>query len=146
MAEDPKLWDPLSGGTAYPISFVELAKLAPNIHFEVKWEYDPNFRWDGDGPDPEEEGYLPHDVNVWATVIDNGDELSGESHLGGSYKQPDEKDEDIHGYLPQMLDEALAYLEQEINGRSLKSQARKARDYIHKILKDRYEYERGESA
>jgi hypothetical protein len=44
-----------------------IAKLAedrPALAVSVAWEEDPGFAWDGDGPDPAERGYYPHDVTV----------------------------------------------------------------------------------
>lgn len=35
--------------------FKKLKKIAPDIGFNVEWEEDPHFEWDGDGPDPQEE-------------------------------------------------------------------------------------------
>src|SRR5262245_24213466 len=91
-----------------------LKKLCPNISFKTTWTPDPSFRWDGDGPDPVEEGYQAYDVDVYATVIVRGDTTEGRQSLGGSYSQPGHHDPDIHGYLPQMLEEALNDLRTQV--------------------------------
>lgn len=90
--------------------FAELRRIAPNIAFSVNWEGDPYHSWDGDGPDPREEGYEPHNVDVIAHAIVNGEDIEGRNNLGGVYDKPDERDPDIHGYLPQMLEEAAKEL------------------------------------
>lgn len=88
----------------------QLAKLAPSIAFSIDYEHDPSFHWDGDGPDPRHEGFEPFNVDVVAKVIANGQIYEGRNYLGGCYEKPGEWDEDIGGYLPQMLDEALGDL------------------------------------
>jgi len=85
----------------------KLAKVAPSIHFSVKWEPDHNFRWDGDGPDPSERGYQAYDVAVYARTIVGGEHLEGVNYLGGTYSKPGKPDPTVGGYLNQMLDEAL---------------------------------------
>lgn len=75
--------------------------------FSVSRELDPNFVWDGDGPDPQEEGFNPYDVTVACRTVINGEQVEGESYLGGCYFQPDEPIGEIHGYLTQMVEEAL---------------------------------------
>jgi hypothetical protein len=87
-----------------------LRSAAPNVAFSVTAEYDPNFRWDGDGPDPEDEGFEAHDVTVAAKAIVAGEELEGEAYLGGHYLKDGEPLGDLGGYLPQMLEEAAREL------------------------------------
>jgi len=93
---------------------IPLAKAAPHIAFSVSYVEDPNFVWDGDGPDPREEGYAPYDVTVTAHTIINGVSFEGNNYLGGTYEKwgprghgPENPEPDIGGYLPQMIDEAL---------------------------------------
>lgn len=92
----------------------KLAKVAPSIHFSVVWEPDHNFRWDGDGPDPTERGYQAYDVAVYARAVVGGEHLEGVNYLGGSYSKPGKHDPNVHGYLNQMLDEALDELGRKV--------------------------------
>lgn len=84
-----------------------LKKVAPSISFSVFYTIDHNFRWDGDGPDPVDEGFDAYDVDVYARTVVDGDILEGRASLGGTYEKPGTKDPDIGGYLPQMLEEAV---------------------------------------
>jgi hypothetical protein len=106
-------WLPDEAGVAY---IARLRKQFPNLAIEVTREADVNFIWDGEGPDPAEEGYLPYDVKVAARVIHAGRIVEGVQYLGGSYFEYDEPTGEIHGYLPQMIDEALDKLRKELRG------------------------------
>ena len=89
----------------------ELAAVAPRVHISTSWEEDPHFTWDGDGPDPATEGYVAHNVTVTAVRIERGALRDAESHLAGSYSQyRGPHCPDIHGYFPQMVEEALGAL------------------------------------
>ena len=89
----------------------ELSTVAPLVHISTTWEEDPYCTWDGDGDDPSADGYLAHDVTVTAMRIDRGAMRESESHLGGSYSQYHGPHcPDIHGYFPQMAEEALEEL------------------------------------
>lgn len=114
-----------------------LAKIAPAITFNVAREYDPHFRWDGDGPDPVEEGYLPHDVTVYATAGNR----EGIASMVGHYQKPGEVD-DLGGYLPQMLEEAVNALAMEIQGDSFYKTAERdiavAVRYLKREMAERY--------
>jgi hypothetical protein len=86
----------------------ELAAVAPLVHISTTWEEDPTFIWDGDALDPGADGNLAHDVTVTAMRIERGAMREAESHLGGSYSQyRGPHCADIHGYFPQMAEEAL---------------------------------------
>src|SRR5262245_45607761 len=129
----------------------KLEKIAPDIDFVVNWEEDAHFVWDGDGPDPRDEGYIPHDVDVIARVVLGGEEKKGTQSLGGVYDKPGEEAPDIHGYLPQMLDEAITDLVE--NGivagprewtprqdvREIVRQAKAAGEYLDEVMHVRYE-------
>lgn len=93
-----------------PEIYETLAKVAPSIAFSASREHDPNFVWDGDGPDPEEEGFIPCDVDVCAQTICGGLLFEGHAYLGGSYFKSGERVDDCHGYLLQMMEEALVDL------------------------------------
>jgi hypothetical protein len=134
----------MSESTAPSKIFAKLRSIAPSILFQVKWEEDRYFRWDGDGPDPRERGYDPHDVDVSATAIVKGQEVQGEASLGGVYDKPDKKDPDIHGYLPQMLEEAASKLSDSLPGGSgrLIDEVQAACEYLKRVLKLRYQAQR----
>ncbi len=91
-----------------------LANVAPHIQFATSREEDRSFKWDGDGPDPRKRGYIPFDITVSASMVVQGELVEGTSHLGGSYYRPTQAIGDIHGYLPQKIDEALADLRRKI--------------------------------
>ena len=86
----------------------------PDVAITVTRELDPNFEWDGDGPDPTEDGFDAYDVDVVACTIRNGELIEGRSSLGGSYFLPDEPLADVHGYLPQMVDEAVEEMDKAL--------------------------------
>lgn len=92
----------------------ELRQSHPDVHISVVWSPDPNYVWDGDGPDPLDDGYVPHDVAVTATTIVEGEMIEGNAYLGGCYEKLGEPDPEIHGYFEQMLKEALVELGREI--------------------------------
>src|SRR3990167_1328629 len=120
--------------------FAQLKKIAPNISFKVSRSPDHNFRWDGDGPDPAEDGYVAYDVDVYARTIIDGEVVEGRQSLGGSYDKPGEFDSDIHGYLPQMLEEAATELAGELKGDAapLLRQLAEAKKYLKQVLSSRY--------
>ena len=97
--------------TAIPSEIAaRLAVLAPSISFSVSREIDENYRWDGDGEDPTENGFDAYTITVTARAIVDGQIVEGDSSLGGSYFQDDEPTGEIHGYLLQMLAEAVCEL------------------------------------
>lgn len=84
-----------------------LAKVAPTVGITVNRTVDRHYEWDGDGPDPIEEGYLPYDIVVVATMIVDGKTLHGQDSLGGNYEKPGRHDPEVSGYFHQMLVAAL---------------------------------------
>lgn len=90
--------------------YARLRELAPSVSFSASRELDPSFEWDGDGPDPTDDGFDAYDVTVIAQTIVNGNLVEECSYLGGSYFKEDEPLDDIGGYLPQMLKEAAIEL------------------------------------
>jgi hypothetical protein len=82
----------------------------PDVAIVVSRTIDMNFQWDGDGPDPAEDGLEPYDVEVAAITIRRGVVYEGTDHLGGSYFAHDEPIGEVHGYLKQMVLEALEEL------------------------------------
>ncbi len=93
-------------------------RIAPDVAINTHWEIDPYFIWDGDGPDPADRGYEPHNVQVSATVItEEGETVQGTDTLGGTYERDGVEDPNIHGYFPQMLQTALEELHVELAGK-----------------------------
>lgn len=129
--------------------FAQLTAIASAIAFSISYERDDSFRWDGDGPDPREEGFDVYDVTVSASAIVNGTLVIGSDSMGGHYEKPDERDEDLGGYLPQMLDEAAADLARAL-GKSgcvdLLAQIESARAHLKTEMHRRYEEQRAEFA
>lgn len=87
----------------------------PDVAIVITSERDQFYTWDGDGPDPAEDGYIPCDITVSALTIHNGRIVEASASLGGSYFLPGESFDDIHGYYPQMRDEAVLLLDQKLN-------------------------------
>lgn len=141
---DPRSWSPKPRKSLDAAAvFSGLKEVAPNIAFKVRWDQDPNFRWDGDGPDPADEGYIAYDVTFSAKAIEDGELISGEAYLGGSYSKPGEHDPDVHGYLPQKLDEALEDLgNMDIRSETHRQQILAARKFLKDVMHARYERER----
>ena len=86
----------------------------PDVAITVSWEYDPSFAWDGDGDDPVnfDQPLYPHNVTVTASVIRRGVLIQDSVYLGGCYAPLDGPyDEEIDGYLPQLIDDALQCLD-----------------------------------
>lgn len=121
--------------------FRELKRIAPNIAFSVDWTEDPNFKWDGDGPDPRDQGYLFYDVEVNAKTIIHGEEYEGKKYLGGVDGKPDEQDPDVHGYLPQMLQGAVADMIADLPDSM--AQAHEVMKYLDDVLYARYDQHQG---
>lgn len=119
--------------------FRELKRIAPDIAFAINWEEDHHFRWDGDGPDPRYEGFVPYDVDVTAKAIIHGEEYEGKDSLGGTYDLPDEKDLDVHGYLPGMLHSALKELLEDLP--DTMSQANEAMKYLERVMEYRHAHQ-----
>lgn len=93
-----------------PALLSDLKRIAPLVAVSADREVDEFFTWDGDGPDPKRRGYQPCNVTVRVRIITQGELFEGTNHLGGSYYRAGEAMGDVHGYLPQMVDEAVADL------------------------------------
>lgn len=126
--------------------YLKLANVAPSIAFTATRELDPNFTWDGDGSDPQEDGFDPYDVTVTARAIVNGNMLEGSANLGGSYFQPDEPLEDVHGYLLQMLKEAAQELEDILPAGNTHGQCVAAQRLLKEEMQRAYDAQRAEVA
>lgn len=96
----------------------------PNVAITVSWEYDPSFVWDGDTEAPEldpDNPLFPHGVTVTASVIRKGLLIQGDTYLGGCYAPLDGPyDEEIDGYLPQMIDDAILFLDLKLKDTIIK--------------------------
>lgn len=86
----------------------------PDIVITVEREVDSLFEWDGDGPDPTEDGFIAYDVDVRATTIYDGEFIMGSTSLGGSYYRYEDPIGDVHGYLDQMIDEAIKEMDRKL--------------------------------
>jgi hypothetical protein len=126
----------------------KLANVAPHIQFSTSRSEDHSFQWDGDGPDPKLRGYHPYDVTVSARVIAGGEIVEGNAYLGGSYYRRTQATGDVHGYLPQMLDEALDALHMKLENLPpahrapaavLVAEVSAARDFLKQEMVARYE-------
>lgn len=122
---------------------MELRSVAPSIAITTSREEDLSFRWDGDGPDPRQRGFRPYDVTVSVQAIIGGELVSAEAYLGGSYYRPNEPLRDIHGYLPQMIEEAVTELQTLATTRVLKDECGQALDFIRKVMQDEYDKQHG---
>ena len=49
-----------------------LIVLRPDVAITVSRKIDPGVRWDGDAPDPKEDGYDAYEITVTARAICNG--------------------------------------------------------------------------
>lgn len=94
--------------------YAELRLNAPSVVFSASREVDPYYTWDGDGQDPVAQGYEPCTVRVTASCIVDGYLLEADDVLCGCYFQPDEATDDVHGYLPQMIQEAAIRLAAQV--------------------------------
>jgi len=86
----------------------------PDIAILITRELDEIFAWDGDGPDPAEDGYDPYSVTVTAMTIRNGRIYEAHATLGGSYFKPSEPFAEIGGYYPDLRDEAIEDLDSQL--------------------------------
>lgn len=145
MPNTRKDWTP-RGERPGRIIKAELKKIAPSLAFVVSWTPDEGWVrdreghepvWDGDGPDPDHGGNIPHDVDVTVLAIVDGEPLEGMSSLEGVYGPPDGTDPhpDIHGYLIRMLKQAVGVLLGKGLPNPMKKEALAARSFLHDELK-----------
>ncbi len=103
-----------------------LRRVAPYLSVDVTWEPDYGEVWDGDGPDPREEGMVAHTVRVAVEIEDDeGEKFEGDDYLGGVWGVPGEEDPDVHGYFPGMLQQALQELYKNLTGKTAPKTSRK---------------------
>lgn len=137
MKRGPKEWRPLPPGERI---LQDLKRIAPYLAFHVSFKEDREFEWDGDGPDPKEEGFKAYDVTVSAAVIVKGELIQSEDTLGGHYDKPGELDMDVSGYLNQMLTNALEHLFDLPPDH--REQIKAALNYLNEVGRKRYFHER----
>lgn len=97
------------------MTIADLRVWCPEVNISVTREIDDFAVWDekelGEKPDD----CQPYVFTVTARTIRNGEMLTGESTLSESWCTPDEPIDDVHGYLPQMIDEALGELDKKVS-------------------------------
>jgi len=95
-----------------------LARLAPSIALETIWEHDEDARWDIEDPELDANDYQAWQSEVRATAIIGGNAVTKSAHLCGTWEKfgdhPSKSNPDISGYLPQMIEEALTELGQQL--------------------------------
>ncbi len=121
----------------------KLKELCPSIVFSISREIDEDEIWDGDGPDPKEDGYEPYCIDVEAVAIIDGDFVEGVAYLCSSYYQDDEPIGDAHGYLPQLLKDAVIDLNKQLLGKGSEqmeaaTQCEVAEVYLKSVMQERY--------
>lgn len=126
--------------------FAKLAAIAPSIAFSVTKEFDPHERWDGDGPDPRDEGFDPYDITVTARAIVAGQLIEGDAYMGGHWMKPEQETGSLGGYLLQMLDEAVTNLwEGRQRGSMSAAQVYEidmAHAYLRNLMREEYDAQR----
>ena len=123
--------------------FARLKVLAPGIAFTMSRKQDPHpRRWNGGGNDPRRSGFVCCDVMVKAQMIVEGEKVKGMASLGDSYYKPDEPViNDMHGYLPQKLEEAIEELQTQIEDEEALKQIAAVLNFLHDEIHERYEKE-----
>ena len=121
----------------------KLARVAPTIAFEVRYEEDPTFEWDGSGPDPAEDGvFAAYDVDVCARTIVKGKTIETCASLGGHYEKPEKVEAgggNVSGYLPQLLRDACTELSEHPDVKGVaKAQAVAAQQLLKAEMTARY--------
>lgn len=125
--------------------YARLKTVAPNVAFGAASKKDHYYVWDGDGPDPVDEGFYAHDVEVTATAVTEGAIQTGTAYMCGHYRKDDEPLDDLGGYLPQMLEEAANELVKLTPPDShLRAELTNALSLLTQEMRDRYDAQRAE--
>lgn len=129
-----------------------LQTLAPSIHIQTLWEHDPDA-----GPISRNcDGFTPGEDDDWqawqseirATAIIDGEEITGSAYLGGTFEKagdlPEYSNPDVSGYEPQMTEEALTELREQIPAGDVyadacRSQIGAALGYLKTFMRERWE-------
>jgi hypothetical protein len=102
--------------------FAELKKLAPSVIFSTSKSHDGDEVWDGDPDcDPAGEGMEAFNIDTTARTILGGEEIEEAAYLGGCWMDYDEPIGDMHGYLPQKLEEAAEGLRDQLAAKQVVS-------------------------
>lgn len=123
--------------------------IAPHVRIEIIKELDPFFEWDGDSPDPALSGLVCYQVEIKAICITQGFMEEHSAYLGGCYDKPGAYCPDIHGYLPQLIDDALeglAKLAPISADTSIATQIGCALSHLKLIMRKSYEHQQKESS
>lgn len=125
--------------------YAELRKIAPSIAFAASHSPDIDEVWDGDGPDPADEGMIAVVVDVSATAIVGGEEVEGHGYLSSHYIEYGEDLGDVSGYLPQMLEEAVEELAEQLPDDSpVKAESAAVVVFLKEEMRRRYDEQRAE--
>lgn len=133
-----------------PFYLAHLRTIAPSVAITVSREIDEHELWDGEGPDPREDGYQPYCVDVTSRIILDGEIVEARESLCSSYYLDDEPIGEAHGYLPQMLQESLKRLRSDNDDVAFPAYILKelgeANIYLKRVMRESYEKQRAEFA
>lgn len=132
-----------------------LATIAPSIAIKTDWTHDPDSRWSDISqcfdPDEDPDGWEPWNSEITASAIHGGKLATGSAYLGGTWERfgdnPEESNPDISGYAPQMIEEALSELLQEVSdNQRIREECEAAIAYVKEWMRKDYERQRNEAA
>lgn len=123
-----------------------LHDIAPSIVITITHEPDDDgfYNWNEEEWGPAE-NYECYRTTVTATVILNGEFVTASAYLGCSYEKFGEpKCPEIHGYLPQMIEEAITELRKtDLPGFMTQyCQAGNAIAHLRSVLQQRYDHDK----
>jgi hypothetical protein len=125
---------------------LQLAKLEPRVCISTRFQPDPDCEWDVRDPDMDADDFEAYDVTIEALVIHNGYMQSGDAVMGGSWYEfgstPWHTDLDLHGYAPQMTEEAIQKLQEAAPGAA---NYEAMLTFLKQYMRDRYEAQMKES-
>lgn len=113
--------------------------IAPNVVFIATRDPDPDYVWDGDGPDPIDDDFEAYNVDVTVNTVVDGKAFEAVASLGGCYFKDDEPIDDLHGYLPQKLEEAASELHGQVPDSNVKDQLSHAIAMLKQEMTDRWQ-------
>jgi hypothetical protein len=92
----------------------KLAQIAPNICIKTVWSRDEDYELCDGFEDVRKDGHWAWSADITATLIQNGEEITGKAGMSGVWQAPEDlpwlKNPDISGYEAQMTEEALSDL------------------------------------
>ena len=125
----------------------QLASIAPMVDVHTLWSLDYDDKFDGPYNKDWTEGLNPKDWKCWqsevrASIIKNGELVSGSSYLGGTWEKSGSKphisNPEISGYEPQMTEEALEELLSRIGKHDAESQIKAALKHVSWVIESSY--------